>query len=104
MKRSITENFQWLGFIRRSQDRSYDQLLFEDVESNVTFRRPYILDMLLEEDGKRLCNLREVLDKSSSIACKTEKTSELLDILRRFQFTTADTFSGLKAMPLAEMM
>ena len=40
--------------------------------------------MLLEEVGKRLCNLREVLNESSAIACKTEKTAELLDVLRRF--------------------
>ena len=40
--------------------------------------------MLLEEVGKRLCNLREVLNESSAIACKTEKTAELFDILRRF--------------------
>ena len=40
--------------------------------------------MLLEEVGKRLCNLREILNESSAIACKTKKTAELLDILRRF--------------------
>ena len=40
--------------------------------------------MLLEEVGKRLCNLREILNESSAIACKTKKTTELLDILRRF--------------------
>ena len=40
--------------------------------------------MLLEEVGKRLCNLREILNESSTITCKTKKTAELLDILRRF--------------------
>ena len=60
--------------------------------------------MLLEEVGKRLCNLREILNESLAIACKTKKTAELLDIIRRFQFTIADTFSRLTAMPLAEMM
>src|SRR4051812_16206183 len=40
--------------------------------------------MLLEEVGKRLCNLREILNKSSAIACKSKKTVKLLDILRRF--------------------
>ena len=40
--------------------------------------------MLLEEVGKRLCNLREILNESSAIACKTKKTAKLLDILRRF--------------------
>ena len=40
--------------------------------------------MLLEEVGKRLCNLREILNKSSTIACKPKETAELLHILRRF--------------------
>ena len=40
--------------------------------------------MLLEEVGKRLCNLREILNESSTIACKPKETAELLDILRRF--------------------
>ena len=40
--------------------------------------------MLLEEVGKRLSNLREILNESSAIACKTKKTAKLLDILRRF--------------------
>ena len=39
--------------------------------------------MLLEEVGKRLCNLREVLNKSSAIACETEEATELLHVLRR---------------------
>ena len=40
--------------------------------------------MLLEEVGKRLCNLREILNESSSITCKTKETAKLLDIVRRF--------------------
>ena len=60
--------------------------------------------MLLEEVGKRLCNLREILNESLTIACKPKKTVELLDILGGSQFTIADTFSGLTAMPLAEMI
>ena len=40
--------------------------------------------MLLEEVGKRLCNLREILNESSTIACKPKETAELLHILRRF--------------------
>src|SRR3954471_1531667 len=40
--------------------------------------------MLLEEVGKRLCNLGEILNESSAIACKSKKTAKLLDILRRF--------------------
>ena len=40
--------------------------------------------MLLEKVGKRLRDLREILNESSAIACKTKKTAKLLDILRRF--------------------
>ena len=40
--------------------------------------------MLLEEVGKTLRDLREILNESSTIACKPKKTVELLDILRRF--------------------
>ena len=40
--------------------------------------------MLLEEVGKRLCNLREILNESSIIACKPKKAAELLNILRQF--------------------
>ena len=40
--------------------------------------------MLLEEVGKRLGNPREILNESSTIACKPKETAELLHILRRF--------------------
>ena len=40
--------------------------------------------MLLEEVGKRLCNLREILNESSTIACEPKKAAELLHILRWF--------------------
>ena len=63
---------------------SCDEFIFECSEGNVTLRSPGVLDMLLEEVGKWLCNLREILNESSAIACKTKKTAKLLDILRRF--------------------
>ena len=97
MERSITEDFIRLGFIRRSQDRSCDEFLFESVESNVTLRRPDILHMLLEEVGKRLCNLGEILNESSAIACKTQKTAELLDILRRFPIQNCGHLLGVNS-------
>src|SRR3954471_18185866 len=84
LKGSITENFIRLGFVRRSQNWSSDEFLFESVESNVTLRRPDILHMLLEEVGNSLCNLGEILNESSAIACKSKKTAKLLYILRRF--------------------
>ena len=45
---------------------------------------PYIFDVLLEEVGKRLHDLREILNEPSTIACKPKEAAELLHILRRF--------------------
>ena len=53
--------------------------------------------MLLEEVGKRLCNLREVLKESSTIACKTKKTAELLDILRRLPIHNCGHLLGINS-------
>ena len=38
---------------------------------------------MLLEVGKRLCDLREILNESSTIACKPKEIAELLHILRR---------------------
>ncbi len=40
--------------------------------------------MLLEEVGKRLRDLREVLNEPSTIACETKEVAELLHVLRWF--------------------
>ena len=40
--------------------------------------------MLLEKVGKRLCDLREVLNEPSTIACEPKEDAELLHILRWF--------------------
>ena len=40
--------------------------------------------MLLEEVGKRLHDLREVLNEPSTIACEPKETAELLHVLRWF--------------------
>ena len=40
--------------------------------------------MLLEEVGKRLRDLREILNEPSTIACEAKEAAELLHILRRF--------------------
>ena len=40
--------------------------------------------MLLEKVGKRLRDLREVLNEPSTIACETEEATELLHVLRWF--------------------
>ena len=57
LERGITKDLVRLGFIRRSQNWSSDQLLFQSVESKVTLQRPNVLDVLLEKVGKRLCDL-----------------------------------------------
>src|SRR5215216_5092145 len=68
LQRSITENLVRLGLIRRSKYRSCDEFLLQSIEGHVTLRSPRVFDILLEEVGKRLSNLREVLHKSSAIA------------------------------------
>ena len=68
------------GGVRTGAEMSFSL----SVESNIALRSPGILDMLLEEVGKRFSNLREILNKSLAIACKPKETAELLDILRRF--------------------
>ena len=49
LERGIAEDLERFGFIRRSQNWSSDQFLFQSVESNVTLRRPNVLDVLLEK-------------------------------------------------------
>ena len=56
--------------------------------------------MLLEEVGKRLFNLGEILNESSAIACKTKKTAELLDILRRFPIQNCRNLRGVNSNAL----
>ena len=84
LERGITKDLVRLGFIRRSQNWSSDQFLFQSVESNVTLRRPNVLDVLLEKILERLRDLRKVFNESSTIACETEEATELLHVLRRF--------------------
>ena len=84
LERGITKDLVRLGFIRRSQNWSSDQLLFQSVESNITLRIPNVHDMLLKKIRERLRDLRKVFNESSVIAFETEKTAELLHVLRRF--------------------
>ena len=53
--------------------------------------------MLLEKVGKRLRDLRKVLNESSAIACKTKKTAKLLDILRRFPIHNCGHLLGINS-------
>ena len=81
-----------LRFIRRSKNWCLDKLLFECLECNITLRSPRIFDILLEEVRQRLGNFGEVLHESSMLACKTEKASKLLDILKRLPFDNRFNF------------
>ena len=49
----------------------------------------------MQQVGKRLGNLGEVLNEPSTIACKTEETSELFDILRRFPLHNSFNLLGV---------
>ena len=57
LERGITKDLVRLGFIRRSQNWSSDQFLFQSVERNITLRRPNVLDVLLKKIRERLRNL-----------------------------------------------
>ena len=81
LERGITKDLIRFGFIRRSQNWSSDQFLFQSVESNVTLRRPNVLDVLLEKIRERLRDLRKVFNESSAIACETEEATKLLHVL-----------------------
>ena len=59
------------------------QLVFERLETFLTLVCPLDLDTLMQQISQRPGDLREVLDKSTAIAGESEKTSDLLDILRR---------------------
>ena len=59
------------------------QLVSERLETFLTLVCPFELDTLMQQISQRPGNLGEVLDKSTTIAGETEKTSNLLGILRR---------------------
>ena len=59
------------------------QLVFERLETFLTLVCPLELDTLMQQISQRPGNLGEVLDELTAIAGETEKTSDLLDILRR---------------------
>src|SRR6187399_1323609 len=95
LQRSITKDLIGLGLIRRGKNRSRNELLFECFECHITIRSPRVLDILLQQVGKRLGNLGEVLNEPSAIACETEETSELFDILRRFPVDNSFNLLGV---------
>ena len=76
LKRGIVEDLERFGFIRRSQNWSSDQFLFQGVESDVTLRRLNVLDALLDKIRERLRDLRKVFNESSTVACETEEATD----------------------------
>ena len=53
--------------------------------------------MFLEKVGKRLRDLREILNESSTIACEPKKAAELLHILRRFPIQNCRHLLGINS-------
>ena len=69
--------------IWRSKHWGRSQLVFECLETFLTLFCPFELDALVKQTSQGPGNFGEVLDKSTAIAGESEKTSDLLDILRR---------------------
>ena len=67
----------------RSQHWGRSQLVLECLETFLTFVCPVELNAFVKKISQWLGNLGEVLDESTAIAGESEKTSDLLDILRR---------------------
>ena len=83
MTGSVAVNDKVLARIRGSKHWCRSQLVFERLETFLTLFYPLKLDALMKQVSQRSSNLGEVLDESTAIAGETEKTSDLLDILRR---------------------
>ena len=83
MTGSIAVNDEVLLSIRWSKHWGRSELVFERLETFLTLVCPFELDTLMQQISQRPGNLGEVLDEPTAIAGKTEKTSDLLDILRR---------------------
>ena len=83
MTGSVAVNDEVLLSIRWSKHGGRSQLVFERLETFLTLVCPVKLDTLMQQISQRPGNLGEVLNESMTIAGGTEKTSDLLDILRR---------------------
>ena len=83
MTRSVAVNDEVLLSIRWSKHGGRSQLVFERLETFLTLVCPFELDTLMQQISQRPGNLGEVLDESTAVAGETEKTSDLLNVLRR---------------------
>src|SRR4051812_29620040 len=67
----ITEYLERFGSIWRNQNWCGSELLFECLKAFLTGRGPKIFLAFLEEVGKRLRYLREVLNEATAITSQT---------------------------------
>src|SRR3954468_4744693 len=86
LQRGVTENLERLRGIRRNQDWSGSELLFDCLKACLTCRSPKIFLAFLEEIGKRLCYLGEVLNEATAITSQAKETPHFFDINRRKPF------------------
>ena len=86
MKRGITEYLERFRSIWKNKNWCRSELLLEEIKTFLALRRPKELLVFLQEIGKRLGDLGEILNEAAVVTCQTEKTSHLLDILRRKPF------------------
>ena len=94
MKRGITEYLERFRSIWKNKDRCGSELLLEEIKAFLALRRPKKLLVFLQEIGERLGDFGEILNETAAVTCQTEKTSHLLDILRRKPFD--DCLDGLR--------
>ena len=80
---SVAVNDEVLLSIRWSKHGGRSQLVFERLETFLTLVCPVKLDTLMQQISQGPGNLGEVLDESTAVAGETEKTSDLLNVLRR---------------------
>src|SRR3954463_16541583 len=99
LQRGVTEYLERRGCIRRNQDWSGSELLFECLKACLTCRSPKIFLAFLEEIGKRLRYFREVLNEATTIIAKPRKLRTSLTLTGGSHSTMVFTVSGLTAMP-----
>src|SRR3989337_4203328 len=81
--RGVAINYKVFARIRRSKHWSKGQLVLEGLETLLTFVCPLKLNAFVEQISQGLGNLGKVLDESTAITCKAQKTSHLIGVLRR---------------------
>jgi hypothetical protein len=83
LTRGIAINDEVLARIRRSKHWCKGQPALENLKTFLTFFCPLKLNAFVKQISQGLGNLGKVLDKTTTIAGESKKTSDLLNILRR---------------------